>query len=80
VGAVLTGVFAMKDIGAVSGLIEGNPGQVMTQIMGVGYTVAWCVLATAGILYLIKFTIGLRVEPEHERDGLDLSLHGEAVL
>ncbi len=80
VGAVLTGVFALKGIGGVSGLIEGNPGQVMTQIIGIGYTIAWCALATAGILYAIKFTIGLRVEPEHERDGLDLSLHGEAIL
>ncbi|MEQ1888689.1 MAG: ammonium transporter [Alphaproteobacteria bacterium] len=80
VGALLTGVFAIKGIGGVSGLIEGNPGQVMTQIMGIAYTAAWCALATAGILYLIKFTIGLRVEPEQERDGLDLSLHGETVL
>ncbi len=80
VGALLTGVFALKGVGGVSGLIEGNPGQVMTQIVGIGYTIAWCALATAGILYLIKFTIGLRVEPEQERDGLDLSLHGETVL
>ncbi len=80
VGALLTGVFAIKGIGGVSGLIEGNPGQVITQIMGIAYTAAWCALATAGILYLIKFTIGLRVEPEQERDGLDLSLHGETVL
>ncbi|MFP5468722.1 MAG: ammonium transporter [Alphaproteobacteria bacterium] len=80
VGALLTGVFALKGIGGVSGLIEGNPGQVMTQILGIGYTIAWCALATAGILYLIKFTIGLRVEPEYERDGLDLSLHGETIL
>lgn len=80
VGALLTGVFALKGIGGVSGLIEGNSGQVMTQIIGIGYTIAWCALATAGILYLIKFTIGLRVEPEQERDGLDLSLHGETVL
>ena len=56
VGALLTGVFALKGIGGVSGLIEGNPGQVMTQIVGIGYTIAWCALATAGILYLIKFT------------------------
>ena len=80
VGALLTGVFAVKGIGGVSGLLEGNPGQVMTQLIGIGYTIAWCALATAGILYMIKFTIGLRVEPEQERDGLDLSLHGETVL
>ena len=80
VGAVLTGVFAMKDIGGVSGLIEGNPGQVMTQITGIAYTIVWCVVATAAILYFVKFTIGIRVEPEQERDGLDLSLHGETVL
>lgn len=80
VGALLTGVFAVKDIGGVAGLLEGNPAQVMTQITGILYTVVWCAVATAAILYLIKFTIGLRVVPEYERDGLDLSLHGETVL
>ncbi len=80
VGALLTGVFALKGIGGVSGLIEGNGAQVMIQIKGIVYTVAWCALATAGILYLIKFTMGVRVQPEQERDGLDLSLHGETVL
>jgi len=79
VGALLTGVFAMKGIGGIPGLLEGAPAQVMTQITGIAYTVVWCALATAGILYLIKFTIGLRVEPEQERDGLDLSLHGETI-
>lgn len=79
VGALLTGVFAMKGIGGIPGLLEGAPGQVMTQLVGIAYTVAWCAIATAGILYLIKFTIGLRVEPEQERDGLDLSLHGETI-
>ncbi len=79
VGAILTGVFALKGIGGYSGLLEGNAAQVMIQIKGIAYTVVWCALATAGILYLIKYTIGLRVEAEHERDGLDLSLHGETI-
>jgi len=79
VGALLTGVFALKGIGGYAGLLEGNAAQVMIQIKGIAYTVVWCALATAGILYLIKYTMGLRVEAEHERDGLDLSLHGETI-
>ena len=80
VGAVLTGVFAMNDIGGVPGLLEGNSAQVLTQITGIIYTVVWCAVATTAILYLVKFTMGLRVVPEYERDGLDLSLHGETVV
>ncbi|MFZ5913118.1 MAG: ammonium transporter [Pseudomonadota bacterium] len=80
VGAVLTGVFAVNDIGGVPGLLEGNSAQVLTQITGIIYTVVWCAVATTAILYLVKFTMGLRVVPEYERDGLDLSLHGETVV
>ncbi|QJE74086.1 ammonium transporter [Aerophototrophica crusticola] len=79
VGAILTGVFAKAAIGGTAGLIEGNAGQVLTQVWGIVATIAWSAIATAVILYLIKFTIGLRVEEEAERDGLDIALHGESV-
>lgn len=79
VGAVLTGVFAKAAIGGTAGLLEGNAGQVLTQVWGIVATIAWSAIATAAILYLIKFTIGLRVEEEAERDGLDIALHGESV-
>ncbi|MFM9843316.1 MAG: ammonium transporter [Dongiaceae bacterium] len=82
VGAILTGVFAtMAVTGAADpvGMLDGNGGQVFTQIKGVVVTIVYCGLVTAIILYLIKMVIGLRVSEEEERDGLDLSLHGEVV-
>ena len=82
VGAILTGVFAtMAVTGAADpvGLIDGNAGQVFTQIKGVVITIVYCGVVTAIILYVIKAVIGLRVSEEEERDGLDLSLHGEVV-
>ncbi|MEW5942498.1 MAG: ammonium transporter [Pseudomonadota bacterium] len=79
VGAVLTGVFAVKNIGGTAGLLEGNAGQVVTQILGVGVTVAYCAVLTFVILKAIDLAIGLRVTEEEEREGLDVSLHGERV-
>jgi len=80
-GAVLTGVFALESIGGKgkSGLIDGNPGQVILQLEGVGVTLLWSGVVSIIILLLIKFTIGLRVSKEQETEGLDLALHGEAI-
>jgi len=79
VGALLTGVFASKAIGGTAGLIEGNPGQVLTQLWGIAATIVWCAVASFILLKVIDMIIGLRVDEEIERDGLDLGLHGETV-
>ena len=79
VGAILTGVFAEKAIGGTAGAIEGNVGQILTQIYGILGTIIWCAVVTAILLFVIKVTIGLRVSEEEEGDSLDLRLHGEAV-
>jgi Amt family ammonium transporter len=82
VGAILTGVFAtMAVTGAEEpvGLIDGNGGQILTQIMGVVVTVVYCAIASAIILKIVDVIVGLRVSEDVERDGLDLSLHGEVV-
>ena len=81
VGAVLTGVFAVAAIGGEgkAGLIDGNPGQVLTQLYGIGVTVAYCAVASFILLKIIDLVIGLRVDEETEVEGLDLVLHGEAV-
>jgi Amt family ammonium transporter len=79
VGALLTGVFAVKEIGGVSGMLEGNGGQVMIQVVGVGATVIYTAVASFIILKVIDMVIGLRVSEEEEREGLDVSLHGERV-
>jgi ammonium transporter, Amt family len=72
VGALLTGAFASKDIG-------GADGSVVTQLWGVGTTLIYGFVMSYVILKLIDVTIGLRVEEEDERVGLDLALHGERV-
>ena len=72
VGALLTGVFVSKEI-------SGSDGSFMTQLWGVGTTVIYGFVASYIILKVIDMTIGLRVTEEQEREGLDISLHGERV-
>jgi Amt family ammonium transporter len=86
-GALLTGVFAtsavnsaLKDAAgnpAPLGLVDGNAFQIVNQLAG--SAIAW-VLAIVGTLVILKIcdiVVGVRVSPEHEVEGLDLSLHGE---
>lgn len=86
-GALLTGVFAtnvvndgLKDAaGKVLplGLVDGNGGQVLNQAIGVA--ISW-VLAIVGTLIILKICdaiFGVRVSPEDELEGLDVSMHGE---
>ena len=79
VGALLTGVFAVEAIGGTPGLLEGNPGQVLIQLQGIGATIVYCAIATFVILKVVDAVIGLRVDVETEVAGLDLNLHGETV-
>jgi Amt family ammonium transporter len=85
-GTVLTGVFATAAItmgpdlpGGSPGLLEGNPNQVFVQLVGVGVTVAWSGIMTFVILKVVGFITPLRVNPEAEQMGLDISLHGESI-
>ncbi|MEN3810932.1 ammonium transporter [Chromobacterium piscinae] len=71
-GALLTGVFAVKDIG-------GADGSLATQALGVGVTIAYCGIVTFILLKLVDIVLGLRVAEDEEREGLDLVLHGERV-
>jgi ammonium transporter, Amt family len=79
VGALLTGVFAVSQYGGTSGLIEGNPMQVVYQAQGIVIVIVYDVVVSLVILKAVDFVIGLRVTDEIEREGLDLTLHGEAV-
>jgi ammonium transporter, Amt family len=72
VGALLTGAFASKEIAGVDG-------SVLTQLWGVGSTLIYGFVVSFILLKLIDLTIGLRVTEEQEREGLDISLHGESV-
>jgi Amt family ammonium transporter len=86
-GAILTGVFATNQVNdsfkdangktMALGWVDGNPGQVLNQLAGVA--IAW-VLAIVGSLLILKvcsLVMGLRVSPDEEEAGLDISLHGE---
>jgi Amt family ammonium transporter len=72
IGALLTGVFASKEI-------SGADGSVITQLWGIGTTLIYGFVMSFIILKVIDMTIGLRVTEEQEREGLDISLHGERV-
>jgi Amt family ammonium transporter len=81
VGAILTGVLAVAWVGGEgkSGLIDGNPHQVLVQLYGVACTIVYDAVVSFILLKLVDFTIGLRVDTEVEREGLDLAIHGEVV-
>jgi Amt family ammonium transporter len=78
-GAILTGVFAIEQYGGTAGLIEGNSGQVVNQVIGVAIVLAYDVIVSFIILKVVDASLGLRVNGDVERDGLDLALHGETV-
>ncbi|MBS0295865.1 MAG: ammonium transporter [Proteobacteria bacterium] len=73
-GALLTGLFADKAVNAA-----GAGADVLKQGLGLIVTIAWSAAATFAILWLCKLTTGLRVTREEEIEGLDTSLHGEAL-
>jgi Amt family ammonium transporter len=79
-GAILTGVFADPAINeAGKGLLYGNPGQLLTQVIAVGVTVIYDAVATVIIFFIVKAVVGLRVDSESEITGLDESEHGESA-
>jgi Amt family ammonium transporter len=85
-GTLLAGVFAVGALsaspelpGGVHGLIEGNPGQVLSQFYGIVVTIVWTGVLTWAILKGIGLLVPLRVKQEDEIMGLDVSQHGEAL-
>ena len=79
-GAIATGVLATSAIQPnFKGLIDGNAGQVMTQLLAVAATVAYAVAATFVIVKLVDLVLGIRISPKEEEVGLDLAVHGEVA-
>ncbi|MFN9754592.1 MAG: ammonium transporter, partial [bacterium] len=85
-GAILTGVFATKEVNALkdsagnainTGLVDGNGGQVVNQLLGVGISWVIAIVGSFIILKIVDVVVGLRVTSEQETMGLDLSMHGE---
>ena len=74
IGALATGVLADPAINPL-----GKDHSIITQAKGVAVTIGWTAVVTLIILYICKFTVGLRVSEEGEVEGLDMALHGEAL-
>ena len=77
-GALATGIFAVEAIGGTPGLLEGNPGQLWIQFVSVVVTFVYAFVVTVVLAKILDATMGLRVDEDDERQGLDLSAHGEA--
>jgi Amt family ammonium transporter len=87
IGALLTGIFASSAINPMfhdaqgnvlpSGMIEGNFHQILNQLVGVAIAWGLAIVGTLILLKIVDWAIGLRVTPEDEVTGLDLSQHGE---
>ena len=79
-GALATGIFASASLGGI-GYAEGVTmgGQFFTQVKAVVVTILWCGIGSIILYKLVDVIVGLRVSVEAEREGLDLSSHGEAA-
>lgn len=77
VGAILTGVFSAGWLGGVKGDDYGMAAQVWIQIEGVVITMVWSAVVAFVAFKIADMIVGLRVEADAERQGLDLTSHGE---
>jgi len=78
VGAILTGVFSAASLGGTKADLDIGA-QLWIQLVSVGFTIAWCAIATVLVLLVTKAIVGLRVGEDAEREGLDIASHGEAA-
>jgi Amt family ammonium transporter len=79
-GILLTGVFAVTAVNVAGrGLIDGNAGQVGTQLVAIAATWIYSAVATLVILKVVDALVGLRVDEAEEEAGLDASQHGEVA-
>jgi len=78
-GAIATGLWASKAINpaGADGLFYGNPGQVVTQLIGIGASWAMAIVATFIIIKIVMLFMPVRASAEEEVLGLDISEHGE---
>lgn len=79
IGAVGTGIFTAPGLGGTGGDDYSIAGQTWIQIEAVVITIVWCGVVSLILYKLVDMVIGLRVPEEAERQGLDLSSHGESA-
>ena len=85
-GTFMAGVLATGAVSATAsspeglrGLIDGNAAQVGVQVFAIVVTVGWTIVGTWAALKVVQKVTGLRVNSDQEREGLDLTLHGETI-
>ncbi len=86
-GALLTGIFASSAVNPIYkdaagralgvGLIDGNPHQLLNQVVAVGISWGLAIVGSLFALKIVDLVVGLRVPADQEVQGLDLSQHGE---
>src|SRR5512136_1203061 len=76
-GSIATGLFASASLNGVSGLFFGNSGQLLSQLLAVAVVAPFAFFGSYLLLKAINVFSPLRVSPEAEDAGLDLSEHGE---
>jgi Amt family ammonium transporter len=87
VGAILTGVFVSPDLGGtgVYDYVANKVGefsmgtQIVSQLWGVGTAIVWSGVVSFVAFKIVDLTVGLRVPEEEEREGLDITSHGESA-
>jgi Amt family ammonium transporter len=79
VGALLTGVFSAGSLGGVKGDDFSIASQLLVQAEGVVITIVWSSIVAFIAYKIVDLTMGLRVTEEQEREGLDISSHGETA-
>jgi Amt family ammonium transporter len=80
-GALATGLFATTAVNGAGadGLVNGNPGLLFIQLKAVAFTWIFAFGVSFALLKLLDLVMGLRVQPEHEVEGLDLTQHSESA-
>ncbi len=76
-GSIATGLFATATVNGVNGLLFGNAGQLVAQLLAVAVVAPFAFFGSYLLLKLVNVFSPLRVSPEAEDTGLDLSEHGE---
>lgn len=76
-GSIATGLFAAAAVNNVNGLLYGNAGQLVSQLIAVGVVAPFAFFGSYALLKVINVFSPLRVSPEEEDSGLDMSQHGE---
>jgi Amt family ammonium transporter len=81
IGAVATGIFATTTVNPAGfdGLLYGNPGQLLIQLLAVAVVIVYSAAVTWVLLKIVNAVVGVRVAPEEEERGLDVTQHGEVA-